>query len=117
MRKILPEERIHPAIRSRIATYRADIVQEVEAAIAAHDIVVVGMRQNPWPRKARRLLDRAGLRYHYLEYGSYFGEWRRRLALKMWIGWPSFPMVFVNGVLIGGASDLQKLIESGELRR
>jgi glutaredoxin-related protein len=26
-------------------------------------------------------------------------------------------MVFVNGVLIGGANDLQKLIEQGELAR
>jgi len=61
--------------------------------------------------------DDAGLAYKYLEYGSYLGEWRRRLALKMWTGWPTFPMVFVKGVLIGGASDLAKLIESGELPR
>ena len=45
------------------------------------------------------------------------GNRRRRLALKMWTGWPTFPMVFVKGVLIGGASDLAKLIESGELPR
>jgi glutaredoxin-related protein len=116
MRKIVPEDKIHPAIRARIAAYRAEIVQEVERAIAANDIVVVGMRQNPWPKKARKLLDQAGLKYQYLEYGSYFGEWRRRLALKMWTGWPTFPMVFVKGVFVGGATDLQKLIEAGELR-
>ncbi|HYX67333.1 MAG TPA: glutaredoxin, partial [Burkholderiales bacterium] len=97
--------------------YRADIVQEVQAAVAANDIVVVGMRQNPWPKKARRLLEAAGLKYRYLEYGSYFSEWRRRLALKMWAGWPTFPMVFVKGVLIGGATELQQLIEKGELRQ
>src|SRR5438046_10541438 len=57
------------------------------------------MRQNPFPKKARKLLDEAGLAYKYLEYGSYLGEWRRRLALKMWTGWPTFPMVFVKGVL------------------
>jgi len=34
----------------------------------------------------------------------------------MWAGWPTFPMVFVKGVLVGGASDLEKLIESGELK-
>ena len=117
MRHILAQERVHPAIRDRLAGYRAEIVREVEAAVAANDIVVVGMRQNPWPKKARRLLDAAGLSYRYLEYGSYFGDWRRRLALKMWTGWPTFPMVFVKGVLIGGATDLQKLIESGELRQ
>ena len=117
MRNILPPEKIHPAIRDRLAGYRAEIVQEVQAAVAANDIVVVGMRQNPWPKKARRLLEAAGLKYRYLEYGSYFSEWRRRLALKMWAGWPTFPMVFVKGVLIGGATELQRLIENGELRQ
>ncbi len=34
----------------------------------------------------------------------------------MWTGWPTFPMVFVDGVLIGGAHDLQRLIDSGELK-
>ena len=39
----------------------------------------------------------------------------RRNALKMWCGWPTFPMVFVKGTLVGGADELQKLLESGEL--
>lgn len=115
MRNVLEQGRTHPAIRDRIAGYRQEIVREVEAAIAANEIVVVGMRQNPFPKKARRLLDDAGLRYCYLEYGSYFSDWRRRLALKLWTGWPTFPMVFVKGVLVGGAAELQKLLESGEL--
>src|SRR6267143_1414795 len=114
-RSILGEAKIHPAIRDKIATYRTDILKEVQDAVAANEIVVVGMRQNPFPKKARKLLDDAGLAYKYLEYGSYLGEWRRRLVLKMWTGWPTLPMVFVKGVLIGGASDLAKLIASGEL--
>jgi glutaredoxin-related protein len=116
-RSIIGETQIHPAVREKIANYRTEIVKEVQAAVAANDIVVVGMRQNPFPKKARKLLDSAGLAYKYLEYGSYLGEWRRRLALKMWTGWPTFPMVFVKGVLVGGADDLARLIESGELGR
>jgi glutaredoxin-related protein len=116
-RTILPESRIHPAVREKIATYRSESVKEVQAAVAANDIVVVGMRQNPFPKKARKALDAAGLAYKYLEYGSYLGQWRRRLALKLWTGWPTFPMVFVKGVLVGGADDLARLIESGELGR
>ncbi len=116
-RQLLDEARIHPAIRARIAAHHADIVREVEAAVDANPIVVVGMAQNPWPKKAKRLLERAGLAYRYLEYGSYFSQWRRRNALKMWTGWPTFPMVFVNGVLIGGAQDLERLIQSGELAK
>src|SRR6266852_1237883 len=114
-RSILSESEIHRAVREKIATYRTDILKEVQHAVVANEIVVVGMRQNPFPKKARKLLDDAGLAYKYLEYGSYLGEWRRRLALKMWTGWPTFPMVFVKGVLIGGADDLARLIESGKL--
>ena len=55
--------------------------------------------------------------YLYLEYGSYFSQWRPRGALKMWTGWPTFPMVFVKGTLVGGATDLQALIASGELKQ
>ena len=116
-RPILDESRIHPAIRDKVATNRIDIVREVEAAIAANAIVVVGMRQNLAPKRARRVLDAAGHAYKYLEYGSYLSEWRRRNALKMWTGWPTFPMVFVKGVLVGGADDLEKLIASGELAK
>ena len=115
MRPILEESRIHPAVREKIANYRTNIVKEVQDAIAANPVVVVGMRMNPWPRKARRMLDAAGIAYKYVEYGSYLGEWRKRLALKMWAGWPTFPMIFVKGVLIGGAQDLERLIATGEL--
>jgi glutaredoxin-related protein len=114
-RHVLSEAQIHPAVREKIANYRADLIREVQAAVAANEIVVVGMRQNPFPKKARKLLEEAGLAYKYLEYGSYLGEWRRRLALKMWTGWPTLPMVFVKGVLVGGADDLKRLLESGEL--
>jgi monothiol glutaredoxin len=116
-RPILPEARIHPAIRDKISSHHADIVGEVEAAVAANDVVVVGMRQNPVVKKARKALDAAAVRYAYLEYGSYFNVWRRRNALKMWTGWPTFPMVFVKGVLIGGADDLDALIANGEIKR
>jgi glutaredoxin-related protein len=117
MRPILEEANIHPAVRGKVASYRTDIVKEVQDAIAANAIVVVGMRQNPWPKKARKLLDAAGIAYKYLEYGSYLGEWRKRLVLKMWSGWPTFPMIFVRGVLVGGAQDLERLIQSGELKK
>ena len=116
-RAILDETHIHPAIRERIATLHLDIVDEVRAAIAAHPVVVVGMAQNPMPKKARTALDAAGIAHHYLEYGSYFNTWRRRNALKMWTGWPTFPMVFVKGVLVGGADDVTKLIADGELKK
>jgi monothiol glutaredoxin len=116
-RPVLEFAQIHPAIHSTIANEHADIVRQVQAAAAAHKVLVVGMRQNPFPRRARKLLDAAGIPHEYLEYGSYFSGWRPRLALKMWSGWPTLPMIFINGVLVGGAQDLARLQESGELRK
>jgi glutaredoxin-related protein len=116
-RPILDESQIHPDVRARVAGHHADIVREVQAAIAAHPVVVVGMRQNPYPRRARKALEAAGIAFHYLEYGSYLSDWRRRTALKMWTGWPTMPQIFVKGTLVGGADDLMRLIASGELKR
>jgi glutaredoxin-related protein len=116
-RPILDEAHIHPAIREKISAHHSDIIDEVRAAISKHNVVVVGMAQNPAPKKARKALDAAGIAHHYLEYGSYFNNWRRRNALKMWSGWPTFPMVFVKGVLVGGADDVVKLIANGEMKK
>ncbi len=115
-RATLDETRIHAAIREKVANHEQGIVQEVQAAVANHPVVVVGMAMNPYPKKARKALRAAGIKHHYLEYGNYLNSWRQRNALKMWTGWPSFPMVFVKGTLIGGADDLVKLIKSGELK-
>ncbi|MDH4173702.1 MAG: glutaredoxin [Betaproteobacteria bacterium] len=114
-RPLFDQARVHPAIRDKIAGWGVEIIEEVQQVIEAKRIVVVGMKMNPAPKKARRLLDAAGLEYTYLEYGSYLSGWRRRLPLKLWTGWQTFPMVFVNGVLVGGASDLEKLMASGKL--
>ena len=117
MRTILDETRLHPAIREVVANSHADIVHNVQAASMSNPVLVVGMAQNPFCKKARRLLDAAGVPYQYLEYGSYLSRWRQRNALKMWSGWPTLPMVFVKGHLVGGAEDLKRLIDSGELKR
>ncbi len=116
-RPILAQANIHPAIRDKIANHEQAIVREVQAAVAKHPVVVVGMAMNPFPKKARKALAAAGVAHEYLEYGNYFNHWRQRNALKLWTGWPTMPMVFVKGTLVGGATDLQKLIDSGELKR
>lgn len=114
-RPLLAEGQLHPAIRDKVASLHAEIVREVQQACAAHPVVVVGMGGNPFVRRARKALDAAGIAHHDLDYGSYLSDWRRRNALKMWTGWPTFPMVFVRGMLVGGAQDVEKLIAAGEL--
>ncbi|MET0384137.1 MAG: glutaredoxin [Burkholderiaceae bacterium] len=108
-RAVFDEARIHPAIRPKLGEQGRAVIAEVERAIAAHAVVVVGMALNPFPRKARKWLTDAGIAFEYLAYGSYFSGWRQRLPLKLWTGWTTFPMIFVAGEFIGGAEDLQRL--------
>ena len=114
-RPLLDENHLHPAVRERISRDGAEIIGAVQAAVAAHRVVVVGMSMNPFVKRARQALDAAGIAHHDIDYGGYHSQWRQRLMLKMWTGWPTFPMVFVRGVLVGGADDVRALIARGEL--
>ncbi len=112
---MIPSPPMHPAVVAAQEEFQQDLVVEVSKAVAAHDVVVVGVKGLQPGKRARELLDAQKVGYHYLEYGSYLKGWRRRLALKIWVRWPTFPLVFIKGTFIGGASDLRRLIEAGEL--
>ena len=114
-RHVLDEFWIHPAVRGAVAASHRDIVEEVQAIVTDNRVVIIGMATNPMVSGARKLLDKLNVNYRYLEYGNYLSQWRRRNALKMWTGWSTFPIIFVDGMLIGGFQDLKTLAESGEL--
>lgn len=115
MREILPAEGLHSTIREKVLNFHSETVVEVAQAVQNNRIVVVGMRWNNSVRKARKNLEKAGLAFTYLEYGSYTSEWHKRLGLKMWTGFPTFPMVFIDQQLVGGNSDLEKLLVENKL--
>ena len=112
-RPVLDESHIHPAIRQRVAQHFKDTLAEVQTAVAAHAVVVVGMRQNPYPRKARKALLAAGVDFHDIEYGSYLSDWRRRTALKMWTGWPTA----AAGLHQGHAGGRRRRLDSPDRQR
>jgi glutaredoxin-related protein len=115
-RPILDEAAIHPAIQKKVAGLHSETLNEVQAMVAGHPVVVLGMARNPFVARARKALEKAGIPHEYRGYGGYMSAWRTRNAIKMWTGWPTFPMVFVCGMLVGGAEDLQRLVDSGELQ-
>lgn len=116
-RPTLSADKVSPVVHEQISNFHRAIVDEVAAAVAKGGIVVVGMAQNPVVKKARKILDDEGLSFAYLEYGSYFSQWKPRLAIKLWAGFPTFPMVFIDGTLIGGARELEALRSEGKLKR
>lgn len=110
-RRILNEADVDSQIADRVGGGHAETLDEIERALKDHSIVLIGMAHNPYVKKARKLLDLTGKSYHYLEYGSYTKAWKQRLAIKMWVGWPTFPMVFVNGRFIGGKQELESWLK------
>lgn len=112
----LEQRSIAPAALSAMEGFHAEILREVQEAVRRDPVVVVGMAQNPHVKKARQALDEAGVAYTYLEYGSYLSKWKERLAIKLWSGWPTFPQVFVNGTLIGGADLTKQALADGTLK-
>jgi glutaredoxin-related protein len=115
-RPSLDSSRIHPAALEAMNARHADVVREVADTVAKHPVVVVGMAQNPHVRNVRQALTDAKIEFTYLEYGSYFSAWPKRLAIKLWSGWPTFPQVFVRGVLIGGEDLTKAALADGTLR-
>lgn len=115
-RQTLSSDRIRPEASRKMAEHHSDVVREVSEAVAKNDVVVVGMAQNPHVRNVRKALDDAGIKYTYLEYGSYLSQWQRRLAIKLWSGWPTFPQVFVRGVLFGGEDLTKAALADGSLK-
>jgi monothiol glutaredoxin len=106
-RPILNSDKINPAANQKINSYFTSAVQEIETATKNNEWVIVGMKQNPIVKSAKKYLTDKNIPFKYIEHGSYFSEWKLRLAIKLWSGWPTFPQVFHKGVLIGGFDDLK----------
>lgn len=111
MRKTLAAEKIDNKALEAINNFHPQVIKEIEDALAKNEWVIVGMAQNPFVKKARRLLFNQSINFHYIEHGSYFSKWRQRLAIKLWSGWPTYPQVFHRGILIGGFTDLKRFLE------
>ena len=109
-------EKYSPEAENSISEFHKSIIDELQQCVAENDVVVVGMAVNPFVKKARKMLTEKNIPFVYKEYGGYFSQWKERLAIKMWSGWPTFPQVFVRQTLIGGATDLEKALENNTLQ-
>jgi glutaredoxin len=114
-RPLLSQDKVSPVVHDIVSRFHRDIVDTVASTVAREKLVVVGMAQNPFVKRARKLLEAEGIQFTYLEYGSYLSMWKQRLAIKLWAGFPTFPMVFIDGTLIGGFTELEALKAQGKL--
>lgn len=116
-RQALSPDLVYPEADAAIGSFHPDVLEHVQRSLGEHAVFVIGMSRNPFCKKARVLLENAQIEHLYWDCGGYFGEWKKRLAIKMWSGWPTFPQVFVKGKLVGGFAELEKAQQSGDLKR
>jgi monothiol glutaredoxin len=116
MRDTLPDAKIDTHAARAMESFHSQTVAEVKMAVSQNRVVVVGMKQNPFVSKVRKLLKEKSIPFEYLEYGSYTSKWKPRLAIKLWSGWPTFPQVYVEGKLIGGFAEISSYLQEGRLK-
>lgn len=108
---------VWPDAAAKQETFKSDVIGAVKEAIAAHRVVVVSLAWNTHNKRAAAALDGAGIPWHYHEIGNYTNRWRDRLAVKIWAQWPTFPQVYVEGRLVGGADETIAAIAAGKLSK
>ena len=106
-----------PHAKEYLDGFHPEIVKEVRKAVSENDVVVIGMSINIAVKKVRKALEENGIQYTYLEYGGYFSQWKERLAIKMWSGWPTYPQVFVKGHLMGGNKRTRMALSDGSFQK
>ena len=106
-----------PTVAQAQADLHRGVVEQVRATVEKDAVVVVGMATNTFVKRARQALTEANIPFTYLEYGGYLNQWKERLAIKLWSGWPTFPQVFVRGTLVGGFNETKQALDDGSLRK
>ncbi|GIX36923.1 MAG: glutaredoxin [Silanimonas sp.] len=96
------------------------VTERIRAELAAHPVVLY-MKGTPefpmcgYSQRAVEALRAAGApRLHTV---NVMADPEIRAALPRYSNWPTFPQLFVQGELIGGADIIVELAEAGELAR
>ena len=96
-----------------------DVMQRIQAVLDAHPIVLFmkGTPQFPmcgFSSRAAQCLKNVGASFHAV---NVLEDPEIRANLPQYANWKTFPQLFVQGELIGGADIVAELAEAGELAR
>ena len=101
--------------QNEIALFQQPFVEELQCMINNFEIVVVGVQLNSKSRQVSTLLQASEHDFKELYLRPWLMDRRKKLAVMLWSGWPTFPQVFIRGMLIGGEQELRRAIQNGEL--
>ena len=103
--------------QARLSDFHQPLIEQLQQEIHSHDIVVVGLAYQPSTQRVIKELNKLDCLTQCIEISPWIGSSEKRLAIKIWSGWPSFPQIFVRGMLIGGELELGNFVASGDFNR
>jgi monothiol glutaredoxin len=94
-----------------------ELIERIEALLEEHPVVLFmkGEPDSPmcgFSAKAAAMLNHIGVPYHAV---NILDDEELRQGLKIYGDWPTFPQLYVQGELLGGADIMAEMFQSGEL--
>jgi monothiol glutaredoxin len=98
---------------------KVDVNERIRDQLRSHPVVLYMKGTPDFPQcgfsaAVVRALDDCGAQYAFV---NIFEDPELRDALKQYSNWPTYPQLYVNGELIGGADIIKEMHQSGELRQ
>lgn len=96
-----------------------DVVERIKDQLSNHPVLLYMKGTPDFPQcgfsaTAVRALNAAGAAYDTV---NIFEDPELRDALKRYSNWPTYPQLYVNGELIGGADIIVEMYKNGELQK
>ncbi|XP_016907094.1 uncharacterized protein LOC107994614 [Apis cerana] len=91
--------------------------EEVNQLIASHSIVIFSKTSCPFCKMAKQVFHNLQKEYTAIELNERNDGDEIQSILGEMTGARTVPRVFVNGVCLGGGTDVKKLYETGELQK
>lgn len=96
-----------------------DVIERIKSQLAGHPVLLYMKGTPDFPQcgfsaTAVRALSAVGAQFEAV---NIFEDPELREALKQYSNWPTYPQLYVNGELIGGADIIVEMYKSGELQK
>jgi monothiol glutaredoxin len=96
-----------------------EVIERIKSQLASHPVLLYMKGTPDFPQcgfsaTAVRALSAAGAKFETV---NIFEDPELREALKQYSNWPTYPQLYVNGELIGGADIVVEMYNSGELQK
>lgn len=96
-----------------------DVIERIKSQLASHPVLLYMKGTPDFPQcgfsaTAVRALSAVGAQFEAV---NIFEDPELREALKQHSNWPTYPQLYVNGELIGGADIIVEMYKSGELQK